>query len=129
MNSIITMGRLTAAPEVRTSQSGKAVASFTVAVDRRTKDKQTDFFRCVAFDKTADNIERFFNKGDKILLRGSMQMDQYEKDGKKLTSWTMVVNEFDFVESRDTQPKLKQKAADTPNPSIEDMMGTDDFPF
>ena len=120
MNNIILMGRLTSDPEIKTSTSGKTFATFTLAVDRKAKEKKTDFFPCVAFDKTADNIERFFSKGNRILIRGSMQSDQYEKDGKKYPSWKLVVSEFDFTESKDTKPETPSAPADMPD---------DDFPF
>lgn len=136
MNNIVIMGRLCADPEIRTSTSGKTVCSLMVAVDRKNKEKETDFFPCVAFDKTADNIERFFSKGNRILLRGSMQSRKFEKDGKPQINWKMVVNEFDFVESRDAakEPAAKEPApASYTNAKAEDFSNVvaddDDFPF
>ena len=119
MNNLVIMGRLCGDPQLRTSESGKTVWSMIVAVDRKNKDKEADFFPCVAFDKTADNIARFFHKGNRILLRGSMQSRKFEKDGKPQINWKMTVNEFDFCEAK---AAVTEAAAADP---AED----DDFPF
>ena len=81
MNSICLMGRLTADPELKTTQSGVSVTSFSVAVDRayRSKDqeRQTDFINCVAWRQTAEFITRYFHKGNRIALQGSLQSRSY----------------------------------------------------
>lgn len=108
MNSICLMGRLTADIELKTTQSGVAVASFSVAVDRayRSKDqeRQTDFINCVAWRQTAEFISRYFHKGQRIALNGSLQSRSYTaNDGSKRTVYEVVVDNAYFCESKGGQ--------------------------
>lgn len=100
MNSISIIGRLTADPELRKTQSGIAVASFTLAVDRPYVKETTDFFRCVAWRQTGEFVTQYFTKGRKMGVTGSMQSRQYEKDGQKITAWEIVVDQIDFCDSK-----------------------------
>ena len=84
MNSVHIIGRLTKDPEVRYTQSGKAFARFTLAVDRRGgKDKGADFIPCQAWDKLAETIGDYTQKGSKIAVEGRIQTGSYEKNGQK----------------------------------------------
>ena len=120
MNKVIMMGRLTRDPEVRYSNDNKAVANFTLAVDRRFKrdgDPDADFFFCTAFGKIAEFAEKYLKKGTKIVLDGHLQNDTYEKDGQKKTTTKIMVDSCEFAESKvaqsnDTAPK-QQTEADT----------------
>lgn len=108
MNSICLMGRLTADPELKTTQSGISVTSFSVAVDRayRSKDqeRQTDFINCVAWRQTAEFITRYFHKGNRIALQGSLQSRSYTaNDGSKRTVFEVVVDNAFFCESKGGQ--------------------------
>lgn len=101
MNCIIIMGRLTADPELRATQSGLSVTSFTVAVDRRyTKqgeEKQTDFITCVAWRNTAEFVTRYFRKGQMIAVQGSLQTRNYEdKHGNKRTAYEILADSVSF---------------------------------
>lgn len=99
INSVILMGRLTADPELRTTQSGISVCSFTVAVDRYSKDKESkaDFIRCVAWRQSAEFISRYFSKGKMIAIEGSIQVDNYtDKDGNKRQQTNVIVNKANF---------------------------------
>lgn len=83
MNKVIIMGRLTAAPEFRQTQSGVASCRFTVAVDRKFADKATgkreaDFIRCTAWRGTAEFINKYFNKGRMISLEGELRTGSYQ---------------------------------------------------
>ena len=130
MNTVILMGRLTKDPEVRytTGTEPMAIASFGIAVDRKGKEKVTDFFNCVAFKKTAENIEKFFRKGNKILVTGAVQNDKYtNKDGKEVTTTKIVVNEFDFVESKSEKTEPKADADGFMN--IPDGIDDSELPF
>ena len=105
MNSICLMGRLTGDPELKTTQSGVSVTSFSVAVDRayRSKDqeRQTDFIPCVAWRQTADFISRYFRKGQRIALQGSLQTRTYTaQDGSQRTAFDVVVDNAFFCESK-----------------------------
>lgn len=82
MNKVILVGRLTADPELRQSQSGVSSCRFTVAVDRRFADKNTgergaDFITCTAFRQTAEFVSRYFSKGKMILVEGTIRNDNY----------------------------------------------------
>ena len=105
MNSICLMGRLTGDPELKTTQSGVSVTSFSVAVDRayRSKDqeRQTDFINCVAWRQTAEFISRYFRKGQRIALQGSLQSRKYTaNDGSQRTVYEVVVDNAFFCESK-----------------------------
>lgn len=109
MNRIILMGRLTKDPEER--HTGEmTVTKFTVAVDRRTKDGQTaDFPSCVAFGKTAEFIAKYFHKGMRIALDGHIQTGSYEKDGRKVYTTDVVVENAEFTESKQADSKPEEK--------------------
>ena len=92
LNHIVIMGRLGQDPELRRTQSGVAVATFNVAVDRDFKDKATgqratDWITCVAWRSTAEFVEKYFAKGSQVLVAGRLQMrDWTDKDGNKRIS-------------------------------------------
>ena len=92
LNHIVIMGRLGKEPELRRTQSGVAVATFNVAVDRDFKDKATgqratDWITCVAWRSTAEFVEKYFSKGSQVLVAGRLQMrDWTDKDGNKRIS-------------------------------------------
>ena len=112
MNKVILMGRLTRDPEVRYSQgeSALAIARFTLAVDRRGRrqdgaDQQSaDFISCVAFGKTAEFAEKYLRQGTKIAVTGRIQTGSYtNKDGQKVYTTEVVVEETEFAESKNAQ--------------------------
>ena len=92
LNHIVIMGRLGKDPELRRTQSGVAVATFNVAVDRDFKDKATgqratDWITCVAWRSTAEFVEKYCSKGSQVLVAGRLQMrDWTDKDGNKRIS-------------------------------------------
>ena len=103
MNKVVLMGRLTKDPEVRYSagENNTAVARFSVAINRRANNAETDFINCVAFGKTAEVIEKYFNKGNRICVSGRIQTGSYtNKDGAKVYTTDVVVEELDFVETK-----------------------------
>lgn len=106
MNLVILHGRITADPTIRTANSGTKIAGFTIAVDRRLKDKttgerKTDFCRCTAFGKTAEMLERFWTKGKEILVEGELQQNDYTaQDGHEVKSYQVVVNQVHFCGSK-----------------------------
>lgn len=107
MNKVILIGRLTRDPEVRYSQGEQpaAIARYTMAVDRRFKresDEQTaDFISCVAFGRAGEFAEKYFHKGIKIAVTGRIQTGSYtNKDGQKVYTTDVVVEEQEFAESR-----------------------------
>lgn len=105
MNKVILMGRLTRDPDVRWTQGqdAKAIARLTLAVDRRIKaDNQpsADFISCVAFGRVAEFIEKYINKGTKIVVEGRWQTGSYEKDGNKIYTNDCVIDSCEFAESK-----------------------------
>ena len=104
MNRVILIGRLTDDPDVRYSDSGTTVAKFSVAVDRRYKkdgEQSADFPRIVAFGKTAEFIEKYFRKGNRIVLEGRLQTSSYtNKDGQKVYTTDVIVDQVEFGESK-----------------------------
>ncbi|MCR4840419.1 MAG: single-stranded DNA-binding protein [Lachnospiraceae bacterium] len=109
MNKVILMGRLTRDPEVRYSQNGNntAVCRYSLAVDRRFKREgqpEADFFNCTVFGKGAEFAEKYFKKGTKIVVVGSIQNDNYtNKEGQKVYSTQIIVDEQEFAESKNAQ--------------------------
>ena len=106
MNLVILKGRITADPTIRTANSGTTIAGFSIAVDRRLKDKvtgerKTDFIRCTAFGKTAEMLQRFFFKGKEILVEGELQQNDYtDKDGHDVKTYQVIVNQVHFCGSK-----------------------------
>lgn len=104
LNKCIIMGRLTAAPELRYTQSQTPVVSFTIAADRdftgKDKEKKTDFISCVAWRNTAEFISKYFHKGSMAVVAGSLQSRQYEKNGDKRTAWEVLVENIYFADSK-----------------------------
>ena len=102
MNKVILMGRLTRDPDIRYTDGGLSVARFSVAVDRRfSKDHEADFISCVAFGKTAEFIEKYFGKGQRIGLTGRIQTGSYtNRDGTKVYTTDVVAEAVEFVESK-----------------------------
>ena len=106
MNKVILIGRLTADPQTRYTQSGTAVATFTLAVDRRfKKDGQpsADFIACVAWNKLAEAIANNLVKGRKVGVEGRLQVRSYDaQDGSKRYVTEVIVDELDFCDSKNT---------------------------
>ena len=106
MNKVALIGRLTRDPDVRYSQGGEpmAIARFTLAVDRRTKNRDADFISCVAFGKNGEFVEKYFHKGMKVAVVGRIQTGSYNnKDGHKVYTTDVVCEELDFCESKQKQ--------------------------
>ena len=105
MNFICLLGRLTADPELRHTQSRVPVTSFTLAVDRsftpKGQEKQTDFINIVAWRQTAEFVTRYFHKGQKLALTGTLQSRKYtDKDGNNRTTFEVVADNVFFAESK-----------------------------
>jgi len=108
MNKVILMGRLTADPELRQTQSGIASCRFTVAVNRRFADKNTgerqaDFISCTAWRQTAEFVSRYFNKGSMICVEGSLRTGSYtDRNHPDVTHYTtdVFVDNVEFTGSK-----------------------------
>ena len=108
MNTWIGMGHLGRDVELRYTTDSLAVSRFSLAIsrgkDKNGNDKGTDWINCVAFGKTAENIERFFGKGSQIAITGHIQTGSYEKDGVKHYTTDVIVDRFDFCGKAKEQP-------------------------
>lgn len=100
MNLVVLTGRLTRDPELKFGQSGKAYSRFSLAVDRPMQKGETDFINCVAFGKTAELIGEYLRKGRKVGVQGRIQMNRYEVNGEKRTSYDVLVDTIEFLESK-----------------------------
>lgn len=122
INNTVLMGRLTATPELKTTQNGTSVTSFTVAVERsyapQGQERQTDFINVVAWRQTAEFVSRYFQKGNMIAVQGSIQTRKYEdRDGNKRTAFEVVASQVSFCGGRSEQEKPEEKPQpyQTPN--------------
>ena len=101
LNQIVLQGRLTADPELRQTQNGNSVTTFTLACNRDRNKEETDFISCVAWRQTAEFVSKYFQKGQLVLVRGSLQSRNWnDRDGNKRTSWEIVVDNVYFCESK-----------------------------
>ena len=148
LNKVILAGRITADPELKQTQSGISVVSFTIAVNRRFVSRdgaqgqsEADFFRVTAWRNTAEFIAKYFHKGSAICITGSIQNRTWiDQQGQKRYSTDIVADEANFVESRNTQEGVPSSAGDiyaapaysTPTqaaPKFEEIKTDDDLPF
>ena len=119
MNKWYGIGRLTRDPEVRYSND-MAVARYTLAIDRRGKEKNTDFISCVAFGKQGEFAEKYLKQGMKIAAIGRIQTGSYtNKDGNKVYTTDVVVEDHEFCESKgetkeETAPPAQENFLDIP---------------
>lgn len=133
MNIVILTGRLTRDPELKYGQSGKAYSRFSLAVDRPFSKGEADFINCVAFGKTAELVGEYLRKGRKVGINGSLQMNRYEVNGEKRTSYDVLVNSLEFLESKGTSTGAEDsysshETVSEPTPSFS-QMDDDEFPF
>ena len=105
INNVVLMGRLVATPELRNTQTGVAVTSFTIAVERSFaragEQRQADFIDCVAWRNTAEFISKYFQKGSMIAVTGSIQTRSYDdKNGNKRKATEIIVDQASFCRNR-----------------------------
>lgn len=137
MNKVIIIGRFTRDPEIKytTGENATATARFSLAVNRRFKNKEgnydADFINCVAFGKTAEFIEKYFTKGMAIGITGRIQTGSYtNKEGQKVYTTDVVVEETEFVESKNkgTSDNVPNNNANS-NSDFEEVISDDEMPF
>lgn len=148
MNVICLMGRLVADPELKSTPNGVSVTSFCIAVDRsyqpKGQERQTDFINCVAWRNTAEFITRFFRKGQRIALQGSLQSRNYQdREGNKRTAYEVVIDNASFVDPKSSSegaaPRYDSQVPQYAEPQaafsneksgdFEEILGDDDLPF
>ena len=107
MNKVILIGRLTSDPVLRENETSKQV-KFTLAVNRLKEG--ADFINCIAWNKTAELISKYFKKGSQLAIEGRINTGSYEKDGKKIYTTDVVVENITFIGTGDkTSPEEKKE--------------------
>jgi len=126
MNKVQLLGRLTKDPEIRYTQTNKAVCSFTLAVNRRFKKDEADFINCQAWDKTAEFISKYMAKGQQIAVVGRIQTRTWDdNDGKKHYVTEVVAEEAFFADSKKEKADSFEGQLPTYTNDVED----DELPF
>lgn len=129
MNVVGITGNFVADPELKTTQNGDSVCSFTIAVKRpHTKDK-TDFVDCVAWREKAEFISRNFTKGMKIEVSGYITTRIYGKEGAKRKASEIICDEINFGERKSVSASTPSGAASQNNDFAEIPENSDDLPF
>lgn len=131
MNSVVLIGRLTKDPEVRyTAGDQMAVANFTIAIDRPTKqgkEKQADFPRIIVFGRSAENCEKFLSKGRLVGIQGRIQTGSYKnKNGETVYTTDVIADRVEFLEYGD---KMKREIEDYAEPIDEFEAIAENVPF
>jgi len=134
-NKVTLGGRITADPELKQTPQGVSVTSFSIAVNRRGKEAQTDFINCIAWRQTAEFICKFFKKGSSICISGSIQTRSWtDQQNNKRYATEVVAEEAYFVDAKadgastgsfTDAPAFQTQAA----PKFEEITGDDDLPF
>lgn len=132
INKVILGGRMTADVELKQTPSGVSVCSFSIAVNRKGKEAQTDFIECQAWRQTAEFIARYFRKGSSICIVGSIQKRTWkDQQGNNRYATEIVVDEALFVDSKSDAPE--QATAPTfavpQDANFEEIKTDDDLPF
>ena len=149
LNKVVLCGRLTADPELKQTQNGVAVVTFTLAVNRRFQSRtgdaaqaqQADFITLVAWRQTAEFISKFFKKGSALCVTGSIQSRSWQdQQGQRRYATEVVVDEAMFVDSRNeggtgaytpdaygAAPSFSSASVSAPN--FEELKADDDLPF
>ena len=137
MNKVILLGRLTKDPAVTYSQTGEkplAIARYSLAVDRRKKkregEQEADFINCVAFGSNGEFAEKYLHKGTKIAITGRIQTGSYtDKEGKKIYTTDVVVEEQEFAESKREGTEQKEGSPEQQEEFMNIPEGIDELPF
>lgn len=133
INVAILTGRLTSTPNLRTTQNGTCVCSFTIACDRKYKtgeDKQTDFINIVAWRSQAEFVAKYFKKGQMIAIEGSIQTRKYtDKDGNNRTAFEVIANNVQFAEYGKKEETDNLKEFSNNLNDFQEITDNDDLPF
>ena len=148
INRVVISGNLTRDPDLRSTASGMPVLGFGVAVNDRRKNQQTgewedypNFIDCTMFGARAQNVSRFLSKGSKVAIEGKLRWSQWERDGQKRSKIEVIVDEIEFMTSRnDGAPRAAapmaapmaqapMAAAPMAAPVVDASVYDDDIPF
>lgn len=131
MNKIILMGRLTKDPEVKYTNTGKAVAQFTLAVNRPIKNAEgnyeADFINIVAWNQTAEVVGNYVQKGQRLLVEGRLQIRNYTaQDGSKRSVTEVITDRVEFIESKNKNASEGKQGGFN---SMGEVVDVSDIPF
>lgn len=131
MNTVVLLGRITAPLELKQTQSGKSVVSFSLAVKRPYEKDVTDFYNVTAWNKQAELLSMYVDKGNRLCVRGHLQNSSWEKNGQKHYRTDIVAEEVLFVDSKGENDNAQATpyTANTPTPNFKDLSADDDLPF
>ena len=138
MNTVNLIGRLTHTPELRHTNSGKAVCSFSIAIERRYKDSEgkaiVDYIPCVAWNQQAEFLCKWFDKGVRVGLTGELQTRSYEKDGQPRKITEVLVSSVEFADGKREANTTSANTAntfgdDTSDDDFSPLNADDDLPF
>lgn len=125
MNKIILCGRVVRDFSLKQTNSGKSVATMTIAVNR-SFGEGADFFDCTCWGKTAETASKYLSKGRSVLIEGAMQSRKYKgKDGNERTAWEVQVDRLHFVDSGNGKKQSESKA----EPQFEEEIDPGNLPF
>lgn len=133
MNKVILLGTMTREPELRYTQSGTAICKFGLAYNEKYKNaEKTHFFDFIAFGKTAENIQKYFHKGSRILVDGSLDFEQWtDQSGQKRSKVSVKVERFDFIDrarqQAQAQARYRQPAPQQTVPEVD--IDSEEIPF
>lgn len=143
INRVVLVGRLTRDPELRKTVNGTSVASFTIAVDNRTKgpngEKTTSFIPCNAWNQQAENACKYTHKGSLVGVEGRLNQRSYDaKDGRKVSVVEVICDSVQFLESKNSNTSSREDTGYTPDVMPDDIeekntssidVADDDLPF
>jgi single-strand DNA-binding protein len=134
MNNIVIIGRLGQDPELKTTQSGKQVCNFSVAVNEGYgENKKTVWFNCVLWEKTAEVAAKYLKKGSQACVRGRMVSREWTHEGVKRTAWDLVGEQLQLIDSAESTrfaaPQSEAKAYSGPEYGSKAPSRDDDVPF
>jgi len=113
LNHVTLIGRLVADPESKQTTNGKSVCNIRIAVDRKGREKETDFFSCTAFGQTGDALGTYAQKGRLVAITGKIQLDSYvNKDNVKQQTVKVLIDGWSLLDSR-----KEQESAPNPKPA------------
>jgi single-strand DNA-binding protein len=125
LNSFVGIGNLTREPEIRYTNNNLKVAQITIAINRK---EEVDYIDCVAFDKKADIIEQYLHKGNKVAVEGRVQTNMYEKDGKKIKTMNILINNIEFLNTNNKVVEEEGIKKEIEN-GEQEAIYTDELPF
>lgn len=137
LNEIILQGRITDTPELKITNSGKYVTSFSIAVERDFStgdEKETDFINVVAWNKTAEFVSKYFTKGKQMIVKGSLQVRKYQtQNGENRYSTEVIADKVYFAGDKEKTPQNENYSGNTaPSDNTSDFVeidSGDDLPF